>query len=65
VDGAYGEAQGPTFPLAILDILWAVLGEDVSLWPYRTETTLDRLAQEPETSGDPRLSELRRRLERG
>jgi hypothetical protein len=65
VDRTSGEAQAPMFPLTMLDILSAVLGEDVSLWPQGTETTLDRLAKAPETSGDPRLSELRRRLQRG
>lgn len=50
-------------PGPLLDLLWAVLGEDASLWPYRVEHSLEALAQAPETAADPRLSELRRRLE--
>ena len=51
------------YPGPLLDLLWAVLGEDASLWPYRVEHSLDGLAVAPETAADPRLSELRRRLE--
>ena len=50
-------------PGPLLDLLWAVLGEDASLWPYRVEHSLEGLAQASETAADPRLSELRRRLE--
>lgn len=57
------EALALNHSRALLDLLWAVLGEDASTWPYRAEETLDRLAQDPETAADPRLSELRRRLE--
>lgn len=55
--------NGPAlrFPAAILDLLWAILGDDPVHWPYEIEAVLDRLAAAPETSGDPRLSELRRR----
>jgi hypothetical protein len=52
------------FPAAVLDLLWAILGEDPAHWPYKVEDKLGRLAVTPETSGDPRLSELRRRRER-
>jgi hypothetical protein len=51
-------------PRATLDLLWAVLAEDPALWPYRIEVVLAQLEQIPETSADPRLSELRRRRER-
>ena len=51
------------YPGPLLDLLWAVLGEDASLWPYQIEHSLEALAQAPETAADPRLSELRRRLE--
>lgn len=51
-------------PRATLDLLWAVLAEDPALWPYKIETVLFHLSQMPETSADPRLSELRRRRER-
>lgn len=49
------------YPAATLDLLWAILAEDVSLWPYKIEELLDLLAEAPETRADPRLSELRRR----
>jgi hypothetical protein len=52
------------FPAAVLDLLWAILGEDRAYWPYKVEDILDRLAAPPETRGDPRLSELRRRRDR-
>ena len=48
-------------PAAMLDLLWAILAEDASLWPYRIEEVLDWLAEAPETRADTRLSELRRR----
>lgn len=51
-------------PRATLDLLWAVLAEDSSLWPYGSDEIIVQLEQQPETSGDPRLSELRRRRER-
>lgn len=51
-------------PRATLDLLWTVLAEDPALWPYRIEAVLAQLEQIPETSADPRLSELRRRRER-
>jgi len=50
-------------PRATLDLLWAVLADDPRLWPYRIDQVLARLSTAPETSGDPRLSELRRRRE--
>ncbi|MGV1793560.1 SIR2 family protein [Rhizobium sp. A37_96] len=58
-----GEADHPArlYPAAMLDLLWAILGEDVSQWPYRVEDVLEILAEAPATRGDPRLSELRRR----
>jgi hypothetical protein len=49
------------YPAATLDLLWAILAEDVSLWPYKIEELLDLLSEAPETRADPRLSELRRR----
>jgi hypothetical protein len=61
-----GAADHPArqHPRATLDLLWVVLAEDPRQWPYKTEDLLDHLAKAPETSGDPRLSELRRRRER-
>ena len=49
------------YPTAMLDLLWAILAEDVSQWPYKVEEVFDLLAQAEETRADPRLSELRRR----
>ena len=49
------------YPVAMLDLLWAILAEDATLWPYMIEELLDALADAPETRADPRLSELRRR----
>ncbi|ESZ03683.1 hypothetical protein X736_24515 [Mesorhizobium sp. L2C089B000] len=49
------------YPVAVLDVLWATLAEDATLWPFKIEEVLDVLANAPETQGDPRLSELRRR----
>jgi hypothetical protein len=58
-----GDHPARAYPTATLDLLWAVLSDDVSLWPYRIEKTLELLAQAPETASDTRLSELRRRIE--
>jgi hypothetical protein len=52
------------YPLATLDLLWAVLGEDASLWPHRVGEALDLLEQAADTASDLRLQELRRRFER-
>lgn len=52
------------YPAAMLDVLWAILAEDATLWPYETEEILDVLAEARETRADPRLSELRRRRAR-
>jgi hypothetical protein len=51
------------YPAATLDLLWAILGEDASSWPYQIDRALDLLAQAPETASDSRLSELRRRAD--
>jgi hypothetical protein len=49
------------YPAAMLDLIWAILAEDATLWPYKIEDVLDILSEAPETRADPRLSELRRR----
>ncbi|WP_213978896.1 SIR2 family protein [Sphingomonas sp. dw_22] len=51
-------------PAALLDLLWAVLGEDAQQWPYKIEDTLALLSEDPVVGSDPRLSELRRRRQR-
>jgi hypothetical protein len=61
-DSATDSAQ--RFPIEMLDLLWAILGDDPTLWPLGAENALNYLATAPETSGDARLSELRRRRER-
>lgn len=48
-------------PRSLLDLLWAVLAEDPTLWPYKVEDILEVLSENEVTKGDPRLSELRRR----
>lgn len=52
------------YPKALLDLLWAVLGDDPQLWPFKIEDTLALLSDNPEVGSDPRLSELRRRRQR-
>jgi hypothetical protein len=53
------------FPRETLDLLSALLTEDPHSWPYGTEVVLDYLATVPETTADPRLSEIRRRRREG
>lgn len=48
-------------PVAMLDLLWAILAEDATQWPYKIEDILDLLSEAEATRADPRLSELRRR----
>lgn len=58
------EAEGHpalVYPTAMLDLLWATLAEDATLWPYKVEEVLDVLSRRQDTLADPRLSELRRR----
>lgn len=61
LDSEAGNKSASVYPNAMLDLLWAVLAEDATLWPYKIEEVLDVLAEMPETRADPRLSELRRR----
>lgn len=49
-------------PKATLDLLWSLLGENPSDWPYNVTPTLDFLLSAAETTLDPRLAELLRRL---
>jgi hypothetical protein len=55
------ESPATAFPAATLNLLWAILAEDATRWPYKVEDILDILSEAPETRADPRLSELRRR----
>jgi hypothetical protein len=63
ISGAPGEHAAKAYPAATLDLLWAVLGEDASSWPYTIGETLQLLAEARETAADSRLSELRRRMD--
>ncbi len=49
---------------ALLNLSWAVLGDDAQQWPYKIEEVLARLDDDPEIGSDPRLAELRRRRQR-
>lgn len=49
------------YPAATLDLLWAILSEQVAVRPYKIDEVLDILAKAQETSTDPRLAEIRRR----
>lgn len=49
------------YPAAMLDLLWAILAEDATQWPYKIEEVIELLEATIETRADPRLSELRRR----
>jgi hypothetical protein len=58
-----GKHPATAYPAATLNLLWVILGEDPSSWPYRIDQILDLLAKAPETASDTRLSELRRRID--
>jgi hypothetical protein len=60
---AGADHQARAYPAATLDLLWAVLAEEASSWPYQIGDALELLAQAPETASDARLTELRRRLD--
>ena len=62
-DEAGEDHPARAYPAATLALLWAVLGEDASAWPYRIDGALELLAQAPETASDARLSKLQRRLD--
>ena len=49
-------------PPALLDLLWAVLPEKASEWPYGADLVVERLAENPELIVDKRLNGLRLRL---
>ena len=51
-------------PRTLLDLLWVVLAEEPTKWPYKTTEILAQLAEQAETRHDPRLAELRRREQR-
>lgn len=52
------------YPRESLELLWAVLPDDASQWWFEIDKILLVLESSSDTRGDPRLSEIRRRLER-
>lgn len=50
-------------PEAVLDIFWVLLSEEPRKWPTGTSRTLEILLETPSTASDPRLAELRHRIE--
>jgi hypothetical protein len=50
------------YPEKTLTVLWAILPEDVTVWPYSMEETLQRIGNaDPSLLKDHRLVELKRR----
>jgi hypothetical protein len=49
---------------ALLTLLWSVLSEDATRWPYGADAYLERLRSVAELAGDARLLELQRRRHR-
>lgn len=49
-------------PGALLELLVALLSDDVRRWPYMTRELLDRLKANKRTCDDARLARLRRML---
>ena len=58
-----GTQPTETYPAATLALLFAILGEDASSWSFGVGQALELLGHAPETASDPKLSELRRRLD--
>lgn len=52
------------FPREHLEILFAILPEDVALWPWGIDQMIERFNIIPTLKSDPKLAELRRRLAR-
>jgi hypothetical protein len=50
---------------SVLTLVFPLLGERSSDWPYDAKALVDRLAASPELARDPRLAELRRRARAG
>ncbi|MDC7675553.1 SIR2 family protein [Asticcacaulis machinosus] len=49
------------YPSAMLDLLWATLGEDSAEWPYDIDDVFAILEEDPAVRDDGRFSELRHR----
>ncbi len=49
--------------LEVLDLLWALLGDDAEGWPYGVGPVLERLSRQAAVERDTRMAELRRRLQ--
>jgi hypothetical protein len=49
-------------PMALLKLLYAALAPSATDWPYHADRVVERLATNPMTARDPRMTELRGRL---
>ncbi|WP_421931844.1 hypothetical protein [Phenylobacterium sp.] len=49
-------------PTAMLTLIWAILADTASDWPYGSAALVEKLSEAPDLTADPRLAELRRRL---
>lgn len=58
------DSPAKKYPRETLELLWAVLPDDASQWWFEIDEILPLLEESSDTSGDPRLSEIRRRLAR-
>lgn len=52
------------FPREHLEIFFAILPEDVALWPWGMDQMIESFTTMPDLKSDPKLAELRRRLAR-
>ncbi|WP_207101429.1 hypothetical protein [Paracoccus shandongensis] len=52
------------YPQEALELLWVLLPDDASQWWFEIDKILSLLEVSSDTRGDPRLSEIRRRLAR-
>lgn len=58
------DSPAKKYPREALELLWAVLPDDASQWWFEIDKILPVLENSSDTRGDPRLSEIRRRLAR-
>lgn len=58
------DSPAKKYPRETLELLWALLPDDASQWRFEIDKILPLLEESSDTRGDPRLSEIRRRLAR-